>query len=61
MEGGLSCQDQKNHACMVNRANAILKIDPQHPGARQLLSNAEDMKAAEAAKNRKSKRNIKIE
>ena len=61
MEGGLSCQDQKNHACMVNRANAILKLDPQHPGARQLLSNAEDMKAAEAAKNRKSKRNIKIE
>jgi len=46
---------------MVNRANAILKLDPQHPGARQLLSNAEDMKAAEAAKNRKSKRNIKIE
>ena len=61
MEGGLSCQDQKNHACMVNRANAILKLDPQHPGARQLLSNAEDMKAAEAAKNRKSKRNIKID
>jgi len=61
MEGGLSCQDQKNHACMVNRANAILKLDPQHPGARQLLSNAEDMKAAEAARNRKSKRNIKIE
>ena len=28
MEGGLSCQDQKNHACMVNRANAILALDP---------------------------------
>ena len=61
IEGGLSCQSQRNYDCMADRANAILALDSEHEGARQLLSDAETIRAAEAERARKAKRSIDIQ
>jgi len=61
IKGGLSCQSQRNYDCMADRANAILALDPEHEGARQLLNDAETIRAAEAERARKAKRNIDIQ
>ena len=61
IEGGLSCQSQRNYDCMADRANAILALDSEHEGARQLLSDAETIRAAEAERARKANRSIDIQ